>query len=78
MIDHAVQQSRSATELERFLRLVAAEPALADEFWDIADQQRFIEHVVGRGEKLGYWFAAEHVEAALRAGWQSWLERAIP
>ncbi len=67
---------RSAAELKRFLRLAAAHPALAEEFWDNSDKQLFIERVVRRGEALGCRFAAAHVEEAMRAAWQAWLERA--
>ena len=67
---------RSAAELERFLRLAAGDPALAEEFWDISDKQLFIESVVRRGEAIGCWFAASHVEEAMRASSRTWLERA--
>ncbi len=68
-------QPRSAADLERFLRLVAADPALAEEFWDIKDKQDFISSVVRRGEELDCWFAAADVEEAMRASWRAWQER---
>jgi hypothetical protein len=71
------QPQRCAADLERFLQIAAAEPALVEEFWDLVDQQQFIERVVRHGESVGCWFAAEHVESALRAGWRSWLDRAM-
>ncbi len=67
---------RTAADLERFLRLAAEEPALVEEFWDMSDRPLFIERVVRRGEALGCWFAAAHVEEAMRAAWRVWLERA--
>jgi hypothetical protein len=70
------ERPRSAADLERFLRLAAEDPALAEEFWDMSDKPLFIERVVRRGEALDCWFAAAHVEEAMRAGWRSWLERA--
>jgi hypothetical protein len=78
MIDSANELPRTVAELERFLQIAAADPVLAEEFWDITDQACFIECVVRRGEALGCWFTAQHVEVALRGGWRSWLERAIP
>ncbi len=71
------RQHRSAQDLERFLRLAAEDPAIADEFWEIDDKPLFIDRVVSRGEALGCWFARADVEEAMRAGWRSWLERAI-
>ena len=70
------ERPRSAADLERFLRLATEDPALAEEFWDMSDKPLFIERVVRRGEALDCWFAAAHVEEAMRAGWRGWLERA--
>jgi hypothetical protein len=67
---------RTAADLERFLRLAVEDPALAEEFWDMSDQQLFIERVVRRAEAVGCWFSAEHVEEVMWAAWQVWLERA--
>ncbi len=70
------ERPRSAADLERFLRLAEQNPAIAEGFWGLKDKPEFIERVVRRGETLGCWFAAEHVEEAMRAGWQVWLARA--
>jgi hypothetical protein len=67
---------RSAADLDRFLRLIAETPALAEDFWDMSDEQLFVERVIRRGEALGCWFSAAHVEQAMRAAWGAWLERA--
>jgi hypothetical protein len=62
---------------EHFRRLVPAEPALQRQLSEIADWDAFLGVALRLGAERGCHFEAAEVEAALRAGRRSWIERGV-
>jgi hypothetical protein len=62
---------------EQFRQIVLHDPALQERLRETTDPRPFVDLVVRVGGERGCIFTPEEVEAALREGRRSWIERWI-
>ena len=64
-------------DFQQFRLAVLADPALQQDLRNIGDQAQFIDAVVTKGVQMGFEITDKDVEAAMRDGRRSWIERWI-
>jgi predicted ribosomally synthesized peptide with nif11-like leader len=67
----------SREALEQFRSQVLENPALQEKLLSVSDRESFCLRMIQLGAELGFNFTTEDVEAALRDGQRSWVERWI-